>query len=806
MDFDLRLAALANLVTDSSPVVAGKLLTEIDRVEGVLNTSTEYNELIAALKVLAVLATRFSYRVLPVLTAFVRSVQQRELTWGGGPVAASHRRYRSAEQLIREAVDVPEAIRYVHIDALMDFLLEIWRSKDSDTRNKAERALQSLATFDLNLFYGNPPLGARPQQEIVDYFARMEDGPLLANSGIALAMLRQVLSPAIEGHTWEYNAVNIRRGGVPAEGGVSEMRDAAIALLKRMFLLSEDVPHRKRVLQTFGSATRRERPSGDARTYEMYERNAIEVLNFLRDQVATQELQVVQSIEHDAYWNFYHAASQRIAAAALEIRDAITQLGEYTIYKDLIGFEGIHGVWEELKSSQADWENGDKARRAAAERYLQEITPETYQEWRARILEFAKTRSDDLAMFPIFYDFLRSLARRMPAMALDLLQNDEGRMQPFEIALLRGLWESDRAADALTLVKGWMINRSKLSAIAKSLNVDEHPRFGLLAEIMDEAAKAEDTEGTAAIVESMGVAARQFSLGHTEAKDIFQKGMRMVTARNDPRWVNVVWFSRDISKLVEAMNANERAEVLASIVSVRKIGYETEEVLAAIGESDPKSVLDFMMTRVRAERQHEDDPSLTDGDDARFEAIPYNLHRIDKLLSALPGELLRAVRAEFTSDDASMFPYYGGARLIKAVFPDFNADLQAELLSFSKTGHPTDIDFVIGVVRTYAGDRPVLDICKEIIKVVPERSSAWGEVAAAIESTGVVRGEFGMLEAYQAKRAEIAAWKNDESPRVQAFAVWLIDSLDQMIVSERQRAEVDIELRKHRYGVGSDST
>jgi hypothetical protein len=805
MDFDLRLAALANLVTDPSPVVEAKLLTEMDRVEGVLNTGTEYDELAAALKILAVLATRFSYRVLPMLTAFVRSVQQRQLTWGGEPVAASHRRYRSAEQLIRDAVDVPQAVRYVHIDELMDFLLEIARSYDSDTRSKAERALESLATFDLNLFYGNPPLGARPQQQIVEYFARMEDGPLLAISGIALNMLRQVLSPAIEGHTWTYNALNISRGGVQAGGGVVEMREAAIALLKRMFMLSEDVSHRERVLRTFGAATRRERPSSDARTLEMFERNAVEVLNFLRDQVSTQELQVVQSIEHDAYWNFYHATSQPIAAAALEIRDAIAQLSEYTIYKDLIGFDGIHGIWEELKSSRNDWENGDKVRRAAAERYLQQITPETYQEWRARILEFAKTRSDDLAMFPIFYDFLSSLAQRMPAMALDLLQNEGSRMQPFEIALLRGLWESDRAVDALTLVKGWMVvDRSKLSAIAKSLNVDQHPRFELLAEIMDEAAKAEDKEGTAAIVQSMGVAARQFSLGHAEAKGLFQKGMRLVTARNDPRWGQRGLVQPDISKLVEAMDADERNEVLASIVSIRKIGYETEEVLAAIGKTDPKAVLDFMMTRVRAERAREDDPGLTDGEEVRFEAIPYNLHKVDKLLSTLPGELLRAVRADFTSDDAGMFPYYGGARLIKSVFPDFDAALKAELLSFSKTGHPTDIDFVIGVVRTYAGDAPVLDICREIIKMVPERSSAWGEVAAAIESTGVVGGEYGMLEAYQAKRAEIAAWKNDESPRVQAFAVWLLESLDQMIVTERQRAEASIELRKHRYGVGTD--
>lgn len=806
MDLDLRLAALSNLVSDPSPAVEAKLLAEMDRVEGVLNASNEYDDLAAALKVLTVLASRFSFRVLPILTEFVRLVPKRVLTWGGEPIIARHRKYRSADQLIREAVDAPQSIRYVHIDALLDFLLEIWRSEDKDTSNKAERALESLATFDLNLFYGAPPVGARPQREIVDYFAKIENEQLLEHASIVLSMLRHALSPSIEGHTWTYNAVNISRGGVPAGGGVAEMRSAAIALLKRIFLLSPDVPLRKRVLQTLGAATRRERPSSDAQTSAMFDGNAVEVLNFLRDQVATQELQVVQAIEHDAYWNYYHAASTPIAEAALMVRDAIAQRGEYQIYKDLIGFEGIHGVWEELKGSHAAWEDRDKARREAAERYLEAINDDTYNEWRDRILELAKARSDDLAMFPIFYDFLKSLAQRLPAMALELLQDHEERMQPFMIALLRGLWASDRAADALVLAKRWMADRSKLAAIAKSLNVDQGPRFDLLADIMDEADRVNDVEGAAAIIESMGVAARQFGLGHVEAKAIFQKGMRTVARRHDARWVEVIWFNQDFRKLVETMNQAERTEVLTSIASVRKIGYQAEEVLAAIGQTDPQAVLAFLMDRVCVERDRERGQNAGGDDEDRFEAIPYNLHTLDKLLSPMPGELLRAVRAEFKPDEAGMFPYYAGARLIKAVFPEFDPALQAELLSFSKTGHPTDIDFVIGVVRTYGGEAPILDICKEIIKVVPERSSAWNEVAAALESTGVVTGEYGIVHAYESKRVEIAAWKNDEHPRVQAFAVWLTESLDQMIVSERQRADAGVALHKHRYGVSRDQS
>lgn len=102
------------------------------------------------------------------------------------------------------------------------------------------------------------------------------------------------------------------------------------------------------------------------------------------------------------------------------------------------------------------------------------------------------------------------------------------------------------------------------------------------------------------------------------------------------------------------------------------------------------------------------------------------------------------------------------------------------------------------------GFDPVLDICKEIIKVVPERSSAWNEIAAAIESTDVVMGEYGMVRAYEAKREEIAAWKSDEHPRVQSFAIWLTESLDQLIIAERQRADAGVALRKHRYGVSKD--
>lgn len=804
MDLELRLAALSNLLPVKTEDVERKLLAELDRVEGVLENGTEYVELSAALKILTVLAPRFSFRVLPMLIEFVRSVPGRRLTWDGEPIPASRRKYRSASQLIRDAIDVPHAIRFVHMNALLDFLLELRDSEDKDVTGKADRTLEALAAFDLNLFYGERGVGARPQEEIVAYFAKMLDKSLFDRATVVLKMLRNALSPSIEGHSWTYNAMRISRGGVPAKGGVAEMRAAAIALLKRMYQLSQDVHYRKRVLATLGAATRRERPSSDADTAAMFDRDALDVLNFLRDQVAHEELQLIQVIEHDTYWNYYHAASTQVAEAALEVRYAIDKRPDYLIYKDLIGFEGIHGTWEDLKRSETAWDYSDDKRRKAAELYLAAINDETYVEWRDRILEFSKTRSDDMAMFPVYYDFLRSVGQKQPRLALELLEQED-RMRPFLIALLRGLWSSERQEDVEAIANQWMNDREKLTVLAKSLNVEERPRLDLLARVMDQADQVNDQEGKDAIIEAMGVAAVQYGLGHVEAKDVFLKGMRLVAKRQDASWANVIWFNRDFRKLVEAMEPAERSEVLASMVPLTKVDYQAEDILSAIGQQNPQAVLDFLMDRVREEsaRKRRQRDAEVDEED-HFEAIPYNLHTLDKLLASMPGALLRAVRGEFKPENAGMFPYYGGARLIKAAFPEFEQPLQDELLTFIKTSRPVDIEFVVAVLRAYGGSVPILGICKEIIKIVPERSSTWNEVAAAIETTGVVAGEYGIVRAFEAKREEITPWKDDESPRVRAFATWLTENLHQMILSERHRADESVALRKHMHGVGTD--
>lgn len=795
----LRLAALSKLVGVKSAAVDQRLSEVFSRIAKVLQESTEYDELSEALKTFAVLVPRFHMATLPLLEAFVRSVPSRPLTQGGSPIASTRLRYRSPESLIREAIDVAEEVRFVHTEQVIDFLLELSHAPDKEVRSKAHRALEGLATFDLDIFFGESPLGADPQARMVSHLDGLKDDALRSNANVILRVLGTVLAPTIEGTSWSYHSVTIRRGSIASDGGIAALRVDAIKLAKRIYGLEPSVEHRKQVLQTLDSATRREGPVNDVDTSAMFERDAITVLEFMRDLVASEALPLVQTIEHQAYWNYYHGASQAIKDKALEVRNALDAHGEYQIYKQLIGFEGIFGKWEDLSRSDDAWDYSDTKRREAASRYLDEINDASYEKWRDRILEFSKTWSNDLATFPIYYDFLQSIGKERSQLALELLTVHEERMVPFLIAMMRGLWASANPAKIEAIVKSWVASGRHLTTIAKSLYGVGAPRLDVLTAVVERAAALDDRE---TLIQAMGVAASLYAEGAADAKPIFMQSLRELAKHRDARWASAIWFSRDFRALVSVMEPSERSEVLATLTSLPELSYQVEDVLYVIAQHNLQEVLDFLVGRLKHARALDKQKRESDGSGRdQFEPFPYQLTKLNELLARAPDALLAALRGDFDKEVRSMFSYRG-ARLVKSAFPTFGEPLEGLLLKFVGTNSEDDIEFVIGVLHTYEGSASILEVCKAIIKTVPERSRIWNEIAAAIETTGVVRGEYGMVEAFERKQQEISNWRNDEDERVRAFAQWLTESLQRLIEHEQQRANEGLALRKYRYGVG----
>jgi len=75
----------------------------------------------------------------------------------------------------------------------------------------------------------------------------------------------------------------------------------------------------------------------------------------------------------------------------------------------------------------------------------------------------------------------------------------------------------------------------------------------------------------------------------------------------------------------------------------------------------------------------------------------------------------------------------------------------------------------LGCSATILGEPSVHRLCKEIVKAVDSDSSLLNEVAVALETTGVVSGEFGMAEAYERKRQEVLDWLSDPNEKVKSL-------------------------------------
>jgi hypothetical protein len=106
---------------------------------------------------------------------------------------------------------------------------------------------------------------------------------------------------------------------------------------------------------------------------------------------------------------------------------------------------------------------------------------------------------------------------------------------------------------------------------------------------------------------------------------------------------------------------------------------------------------------------------------------------------------------------------------------------------------------VIRVLSSYHGEPFVVEPCREIVSMLPADDRLRNDVEIILQSTGVVSGEFGLVEAYKQKRETLIPWLTNGDEKVRSFAKQYIASLDRQIAAEQRRSEEGLEMRKRRY-------
>jgi hypothetical protein len=139
------------------------------------------------------------------------------------------------------------------------------------------------------------------------------------------------------------------------------------------------------------------------------------------------------------------------------------------------------------------------------------------------------------------------------------------------------------------------------------------------------------------------------------------------------------------------------------------------------------------------------------------------------------------------------------ARLLSAMFPTFPENLAHELTALAATGTDDDLGFIFQVLRAYQGQQATHDVVKELVARLPEDDQRLEFAEICLQSTGVVGGEFGFVEAYRERKEQIEAWLTDTRRQVRSVAERFVRRIDQRIAAEQRRAEQDKEMRRRNY-------
>jgi len=706
-------------------------------------------------------------------------------------------------------VEIVENLRYADVVGTLQLLIDIWWDEPKeDIRQQILNIVKKLSEYNINAYN---KVGLTFQMALVDYLGEMSEAEVDKIRPIALSVWTEAIQSDITGTKWKADSVVLSPGAVPVSDHLMGVRDKAIKALFAAYDRSTDDSEKRAILSALDAATRT--PHQSQYSNELLAttlKDATRIVDFLVERVEAMSYELLQHVEHRLFYDFRRAKgfildpegrfgcqaeAQALISAIFKFRDTINADDRFVRYKVLVGFESIYaGHWID---EEFDYTGADEYRRSEAERYIDEINLENENNWFDFIERCAKTKSNDLATFPVFGDFISKLAERKPEVADRLLATASDDQRCFLPGFLNGLARSGQGDIYDRILESELASAQSLTNVVWHLRKSDVKKPDFATRLLQRAIEKGDQR---AVKECLLYALEQYGTENIADADTFVgDALTFLNDRKDPGWVAEAWFLQKATRFYEELASDRLALLLQNLSYLRKVNYQTERILIPLAQRDLTAVWDYFEARLTRDAAEGDQAD----DEERFEAVPFQSHGLEKELSKNP-QLAISKGLSWFAKESKLFQFRGG-KLLSNAFPSCTPEFATALAELVKAGGDTEADFALAILQNYQGQTSTHVVLKEVVSRSPDDSDKLKEVKASIETTGVVSGEFGFAEAWQAKKESLKEGLLDDRPAVKAFAERHMKELDLMIASERRRAEARRELRKRSYEEEDDN-
>jgi len=710
------------------------------------------------------------------------------------------------DKVTRLVVEIVESLRYVDVSGTLQLLVDIY--KDEQNKNVRKQILDTvkkLAEYKINIYN---QVGLMLQMELVDYLAGMSDAEMDKIWPIAVAIWTEAIQSDITETKWKAYSVVLSKGAIPVSYQLREVRDKAIKALFAVFDRSTDDTQRLEVLSALDVATRV--PNQSQYSNELLVvtiKDATRIVDFVTERSKSVSYELLQHLEHRFLNDYFRAKNlvedtenrfdsqveaETLVDAIIKFRNTINADDQFVKYKVLVGFESVFpGHWTDKKFS---YQKVNEYRRKKANLYIGEINTANENDWFNLIERCAETKSNDLATFPDFANFISQLAERNPEVTDRFLEKASDDLCNFIVSFLEGLALSARRDIYNRILEGELEAAKNLTGVARHLRYSDVKKPEFATRVLQRAIEMDDS---IAVIECF-----LFALVHygtekvADANTFIRDALTFLNDRKNSHWVSGAWFQKNERKFYEELTPENTALILQNLGYVSEVNYQTEHILGWIAERQPEAVWDYFGARLIREVE-------VDEDKERFEAVPFEFHTLEKDLSKDPQLAIRKGLSWFVRD-RKLFQYRGG-RLLSNTFPNYPSEFAEVLAELVTSGGDTEASFALEIFQNYQGEISTFVILKEIVSRFSDDISKISSVESAIDRTGVVSGEFGFAEALQGKKESMIEWLTDERPAVKEFAQKHIAELSLRIASAHCRADTEKEMRIRSYDEEDES-
>ncbi|MFW1250844.1 hypothetical protein ACEV8Q_13120 [Vibrio parahaemolyticus] len=753
-----------------------------EEIHGVLVNSISYDCLSSSLSVLERFISHVSKKSIDALVCcWYRLHEVEELSLGDPSLV----KFQRKDKIYSRIITLLGQLRYLEQDKVTDVLFTFWR-EDESHRVEVERVFKELAEFNL---YAIDKIGFEPQLKILEKIKNISDEERVDLFPLAVCILNQLLSTDIEGHEWHYRTVTIKSMAIPASEQVESIRNDTVSLLIVLYDDVSSIEDKKILLNIMNEACRsssRSEISDEASL--IIEKNSIDILGFWASVVEKEPLELVQKIEYNSYWTYYHTTSQLVKQSALLLREAIDSISEYKIYRDLVGYEGVFYNWED-RDSVFDYESQSKYREDNLRSYIDSISTQNLDEWIRRVDVYLTTESKDLATFPYLFKFVEEASCIFPGEFLNALDSRPNLIKA-AVSIFRGVWRSPQQKYFSRKIIEWLENGSYLWEISIAFSNFEGLEYDLINKFVKSCLNFEDVQSLSSLFRVIN--AENIKLSKDELNHLVSDIFSFLNEKESTSWIGYTWFTNKGDSFFLELSEYNLNLIVDNLVFVKDFDYQLEGVFENILNISVDSA--FLLIEKRIEYKER----IPFDELGRYDEIPFNFVSANKVLSNYPDRILNTIKNNY--DPKYSFLNHSISSLFRKCFPVFDDNLIDVITCHLNPLDTNELNIILSIVKSYEGHTSIYPLVKEILKKIDCSDHNIRCVRVALNSTGVVTGEYGFVNALNLRLEEVTPWLDDDDANVVKFTYKYIESLKEEIEQETKRVDERVAIEKHRYG------